>query len=181
MLSKFSLDAKVCKCKVNVVKSTSLNGRGNDIQGEKLYRSTHLAQSHPSNIFDDPPPSAPFTPLLPALKMFCPNRSCFWPDGKALQWHIGWMSSGSQRPQWLCLNGGGDDSGAWWEVNYQPEIPQNDLTSFQEVKFSGGSDRAPSESKVVGVGVGKCDGPWTKVKHCCKPGAFAEVCAWSGC
>jgi hypothetical protein len=40
----------------------------------------------------------------------------------------------------MVNDSGGDDGGAWWEVNYQTEIPQNDLTSLQKVKFSEGSD-----------------------------------------
>jgi hypothetical protein len=41
----------------------------------------------------------------------------------------------------MANDGGWDeDGGAWWEIKYQPEIPQDDLTSSKEVKLSEGSD-----------------------------------------
>lgn len=76
----------------------------------------------------------------------------------------------------MANDGGWDeDGGAWWEINYQPEIPQDDLTSSKEVKLSEGGDRAPSEGEVAGIGVGKCDGPWAEVKCGGRPGASSEV------
>jgi hypothetical protein len=76
----------------------------------------------------------------------------------------------------MADNGRRDKNGSTGrEVDDEPEIPQDNLSTSTEVKLAEGGDGAPSKRKVTEVCVAKSDRPWAKVKRCSRPRAFPEV------
>lgn len=67
------------------------------------------------------------------------------------------------------------DGGAGWEVDNEPQVPEDDLSTQKEVKFTKGGYRAPSKGEIAGVSMRKGYRPWAKVYGGGRPGTFCQV------